>query len=113
MSHSILPILTTLALLVKALPQDPPSPIGPVFAESVASLLPEEVSVETFNSQYLQKHSSDPLGVLAVAKVLQSADGSLEDVENTVFTTLGPDVRLTTKVTCLSSSWDGCLIDSS
>ncbi|KDR72571.1 hypothetical protein GALMADRAFT_252705 [Galerina marginata CBS 339.88] len=77
-----------------SLPQTPPAPIGPVFTEALSKLLPDEVSLETFNSQYLQRHSTDPQAVLASAKVLHNLNGSLQNVEDTVFSILGADVRL-------------------
>ncbi|KAG2064770.1 hypothetical protein BDR04DRAFT_220089 [Suillus decipiens] len=38
---------------VSFLPEPIPVPVGPVLAESIASLLPGEISLELFNSQYL------------------------------------------------------------
>jgi len=81
-----------------ALPQQPPAPIGPVFTEAVAKLVPGELSLETLNSQYLQRHSTDPLAVLAAAKVQRKLDVPLADVENTVFGLFGDDVKLSIPV---------------
>jgi len=76
------------------LPEPIPAPIGPVVAESIASLLPEEVSLELFNSQYLQKHSSSPMAVLAHAKVAQILGAPREEVEEILFTVLRQPVEL-------------------
>ncbi|KAG7446845.1 N-terminal acetyltransferase A, auxiliary subunit [Guyanagaster necrorhizus] len=77
-----------------ALPQEPPVPIGPLFKESLLELLPEEVSLETFNSQYLQRHPSSQQAILAAAKVSQMLQAPLQEVENTLFAALGPDAKL-------------------
>ncbi|KAH9477761.1 N-terminal acetyltransferase A complex auxiliary subunit NAA15 [Psilocybe cubensis] len=75
-------------------PQAPPPPIGPVFTEAIAKFIPDDLSLETFNSQYLQKHSTDSHTVLAAAKALHKLNLPLADVENTAFTLFSPDVRL-------------------
>ncbi|KAF8999912.1 N-terminal acetyltransferase A, auxiliary subunit [Hymenopellis radicata] len=89
--------LAHLRKTVTSLPQVPPAPIGEVFTSTVSALLPDEVTLETFNSQYLQRHSSSPLAIFAAARVLKTLDGPLEEVDNTIFSTLGPDVKLTLK----------------
>ena len=65
-----------------------------MLSESIASLLPEEVSLERFNSQYIQKHSSSPMAVLAHAKVAQISKAPLEEVETILFTVLKQPVEL-------------------
>ncbi|KAF8970163.1 NMDA receptor-regulated protein 1-domain-containing protein [Flammula alnicola] len=77
-----------------SLPQTPPAPIGPVFIDALSKLLPDELSLETFNSQYLQRHSSNPQAVLAAAKVLQRLNAPLAETENAVFSLFGADVKL-------------------
>lgn len=75
-----------------SLPQSPPTPIGPLLTESLATLLPDEVALETFNSQYLQRHSTSAQAILASAKVLLKLDAPRGEVESTVFTVFGPEV---------------------
>lgn len=58
---------------------------------SLASLLPEEVSLETYNSLYLQRHSGRAPAVLAAAQVSHSLGGA---VDATLFTTLADDAQL-------------------
>lgn len=87
-----------------ALPQPPPAPIGPIFAEFSSQLLPDEVSLETFNSEYLQRHSTSAPAILAAAKVQFKLNAPREEVEGTIFTILGDGVRLDVKV---SSSFSG------
>jgi peptide alpha-N-acetyltransferase len=78
----------TLTWTVLLLPQPPPEPIGPILAETLHTLLPGDVTVETFNSQYLQRHSSFPLAVLAAAKASGMLGVQREELEDMVFTTL-------------------------
>ena len=67
-------------------------------SEALSSLLPTEVSTEAFNSNYLQSHPANPHAILASAEVFRILDNPLEDVENTVFGALNPDVDLKVKV---------------
>lgn len=80
-----------------SLPQPPPSPIGPVLAAALATILPEEISLETFNSQYLQRHSTSGPAILAAAKASHKLDAPREEVEVVVFTALGESTNLDIK----------------
>jgi hypothetical protein len=91
--------LNFLLASVSALPEIPPEPIGPILTETLSSLLPDELSLETFNAQYLQRHPTDPKAVIAAAKVSRTLDAPLEEVEAAVFNVLNPEVRLDVKVT--------------
>ncbi|TFK61909.1 NMDA receptor-regulated protein 1a [Pluteus cervinus] len=91
------------ALRASDLPQTPPAPIGPLFTSFHSSLFPSlspssdssnpfstsKLSLETLNSQYLQKHSNSPLGILAVAKVQHRLGSPVGQVEETIFSSLG------------------------
>lgn len=79
---------------VSSLPEPIPAPVGPVLAESIASLLPAEVSLELFNSQYLQKHSSSPMAIVAHAKVAQILKAPQDEVDSILFTVLKEPVQL-------------------
>ncbi|KAF5383319.1 hypothetical protein D9615_004982 [Tricholomella constricta] len=79
---------------VQALPQQLPAPIGPLVTEALAKLLPDEVSLDTYNGQCLQRHSSEPLAVLAAAKVAHALEAPLQEVEEIVFGTLREDSKL-------------------
>ncbi|KAI0341366.1 N-terminal acetyltransferase A, auxiliary subunit [Trametopsis cervina] len=79
---------------VSSLSQQPPNPIGPALSESLAKLLPEELALDTFNSQYLQKHSGSPAVVLAFAKALRVLDGPVEEIENVLLDQLRPEFDL-------------------
>ncbi|KAI0084740.1 NMDA receptor-regulated protein 1-domain-containing protein [Irpex rosettiformis] len=82
---------------VSSLPQPPPAPIGPALTESLQSLLPDEVALETFNSQYLQKHPGDSRAALAFAKALRVLQTPLEEIENVLFDQLRPENTLDIK----------------
>ncbi|KAG2124195.1 NMDA receptor-regulated protein 1-domain-containing protein [Suillus clintonianus] len=79
---------------VSSLPEPIPAPVGPVLAESIASLLPEEVSLELFNSQYLQKHSSSSMAIVAHAKVARILKAPQDEVDSILFTVLREPVQL-------------------
>ncbi|KAJ6571727.1 N-terminal acetyltransferase A, auxiliary subunit [Mycena capillaripes] len=73
--------------IVSSLPEPPPV-AGPILTESVFKLLPDELSFEAFNSQYLQRHSTSAPAILAVAKVMVKLQTPREQVEDTLFTAL-------------------------
>ncbi|GLB39170.1 putative N-terminal acetyltransferase A, auxiliary subunit [Lyophyllum shimeji] len=77
-----------------ALREPLPAPVGPLVLEALQKLLPDELSLDTYNSQYLQRHASEPRSVLAAAKVAQTLEAPLPDVEATVFSVLGPESKL-------------------
>ncbi|CAA7268350.1 unnamed protein product [Cyclocybe aegerita] len=91
--------LVDLKQRASSLPQPPPSPIGPVFTSSISELIPDELSLETYNSQYLQQHSTNPHAVLACARASQMLGAPLPDVEETLFGVFSeevePDVLMT------------------
>lgn len=68
----------------------------------ILKLLPDEVSMEAFNSQYLQRHSSRADAVLAAAKVSRTLGAPREEVEASLFNALNADVELRLEVSLLS-----------
>lgn len=66
--------------------------------EFLSSVIADEISLETYNSLYLQKHSSSAAAVFAVAKTLRKLDAAREEVEAVLFTTLDAGVELDIKV---------------
>lgn len=89
--------------LVSALPQPPPTPINPILTESLAALLPAELSLETFNSQYLQRHSGSAKAILAAAKVSRKLDAPRNEIEDIAFTALEVETQPDIKVTCIAA----------
>jgi len=79
-------------------PQQPPAPIGPVFVEGVAKLISADLSLDTHNSQYLQRHGSNGKALLASARVLQKLGSSQDEVEQGVFAILDEGVEIGVKV---------------
>ncbi|PSR74379.1 hypothetical protein PHLCEN_2v9887 [Hermanssonia centrifuga] len=78
---------------VSSLPQEPPAPVGPVVTAAAADLVPADLSLETYNSQYLQKHSTSPRAILASAQALHILGAPVEEVESTTFGVLNPEVE--------------------
>ncbi|KAG8216414.1 N-terminal acetyltransferase A, auxiliary subunit, partial [Butyriboletus roseoflavus] len=62
--------------------------------ESVAAMKSAKVSLDTFNSQYLQRNASCAGAILGSAKVLGILDAPTEEIESLLFTTLNDNVRL-------------------
>lgn len=87
-----------IAFAVLSLPQTPPAPMGPLITESLSAMVPAELSLETLNSQYLQTHSSSSSAILATAKVQQRLGAPREEIEASLFNTLGADTQLDIKV---------------
>jgi hypothetical protein len=80
---------------------DVPEPVKSVLDASVAALKPAEVSLDAFNSQYLQRHASSAAAILASAKVSHVLDAPRDEVENLLFTTLADGVQLGLEVRSL------------
>ncbi|KAI8986666.1 NMDA receptor-regulated protein 1a [Trametes punicea] len=77
-----------------SLSDKPAESVVDVVSSCLPKLIPDEVSLELFNSQYLQRHSSRGAAILAAAKVSRALDAPREEVEATVFNTLNADVEL-------------------
>ncbi|KAF9068910.1 NMDA receptor-regulated protein 1-domain-containing protein [Rhodocollybia butyracea] len=87
------------------LPEPISPPAGPVFLETLNRLIPEGVSLETFNSQYLQKHSESASAILATAQASRLMGASLQEVQDVVFTVLNDKVALDIKTALEISSF--------
>ncbi|KAI3602855.1 nmda receptor-regulated protein 1 [Moniliophthora roreri] len=71
------------------------SPGSSIFIEEIDKILPSDVSLTNFNSQYLQKHSTNPRAVLAAANVLNKVlESPLDEVEGVIFMAIGSEVKL-------------------
>lgn len=88
----------TFIMSASSLPQSPPAPIGPVFVDAVSKLVPDKLSLDTFNSLYLQRHPTDPRANLAAAKVSHKLMAPRDEVETLVFSLLEGQVQLTIPV---------------
>ncbi|KAM6492442.1 NMDA receptor-regulated protein 1 domain containing protein [Amanita muscaria] len=69
---------------ISSLPQLPQEPVGSIISEIVNLIIPDTVSPETYNSQYLQRYPSSATSILSVAKVaaqiLQAPQGEVEKI---------------------------------
>ncbi|KAG6896551.1 hypothetical protein C0992_007498 [Termitomyces sp. T32_za158] len=79
---------------IDAVSAEPPVPVGPLLKESAHKLVPEGLSILTFNGQFLQHHVSEPLAVLATAKVAHTLKEPVQEVEQVVFSVLGESLEL-------------------
>lgn len=84
--------------LGSSLQQKPSEAVANVVAAEITKLLPDEVSLEAFNSQYLQQHSSRADAVLASARVSRMLDAPREEVEASLFNALNAGVELKLEV---------------
>ncbi|OBZ77517.1 N-alpha-acetyltransferase 16, NatA auxiliary subunit [Grifola frondosa] len=85
---------------ITALSELPPAPVSPVLSAAISTLLPDELSLEVFNSQYLQQHPGDAKVTLAAAKVSRILGAPREEVESAVFGVLADEEHLTIKASC-------------
>lgn len=76
------------------LPAEPPAPVGPLLKEAAQKVVPEGLSILTFNGQYLQRHVSEPLAVIATAKVAHALKEPIQEVEQLIFSVLGENSEL-------------------
>ncbi|KIP11893.1 hypothetical protein PHLGIDRAFT_82848 [Phlebiopsis gigantea 11061_1 CR5-6] len=79
---------------VSTLPQEPPSPIGPVLSQASSRLFSADIALDTYNSQFLQRHPGSPKATLAFAKSLQTLGSPLEEIESTLFGLLHGEANL-------------------
>ncbi|KAI5121997.1 hypothetical protein M0805_001830 [Coniferiporia weirii] len=66
-------------------------PIDAVVSSALSKLIPADLSPETFNSQYLQRHSTSTRATLGAARALRQLNANLDEVESTVFSVLAPE----------------------
>ncbi|KAJ3482804.1 hypothetical protein NLI96_g6742 [Meripilus lineatus] len=90
---------------ISSLSKPPADPVGSVLSSTLDKLLPDGVSLETYNSQYLQKHSTSAPQILAVAQSLHILVSPLKEVEDTALQVLGPDVQMDLKTAVAVSSF--------
>ena len=83
---------------VESLPTAPSSPVGAVVSGALGSLITREMALETYNAQYLQRHSYDACAVLGAARGLRILGSPKDEIEGVVFSTLNPETDLPLKV---------------
>jgi hypothetical protein len=71
-----------------------------VVSGALDALFPGEMSLETYNAQYLQRHPTEARAVLGAAKGLQILGSPKDEVEGVLFGTLNPEMDLPLKVSC-------------
>lgn len=78
----------------------------------MAKLIPAEVSLETLNSQYLQRHATEGKSVLAVARVLRRLEAPPAEVESVLFSLVQDEVKVDIPVRLVSVHLVSFLINS-
>ncbi|KAL0572589.1 hypothetical protein V5O48_009367 [Marasmius crinis-equi] len=69
-----------------------------LFTTELDKILPPEVALTTFNSQYLQQHSSDSRAISSAARVLAKVlEAPVDEVEGVVFMAVASEVKLDIK----------------
>ena len=71
-----------------------------VVSDALNALFPGEMSLETYNAQYLQRHPTDAGAVLGAARGLEILGSPRDEIEGVLFGTLNPEVDLPLKVRC-------------
>lgn len=79
---------------VSLLSESTPVSVISVLQDALATLKPQEVTLEAFSSQYLQLYSASPSAILACAKVSQILGSSVEEAESLLFTAMTDAVEL-------------------
>lgn len=86
--------LTPLILVTSALAAPGiPAAVSALLTSSLETLIPAELSLETFNNVFIQQHSSSAPAIFAAARVSRLLGTSSDVVENLIFGVLAPDVR--------------------
>lgn len=84
--------------LVSSLSDPLSEPVQASVTTAMASLLPEDLALETYNSQYLQRHSQSADAVLAAARVSSKLKAPISEVEDSVFGMLRIETECDVKV---------------
>jgi N-alpha-acetyltransferase 15/16, NatA auxiliary subunit len=83
-------IISLKKILAASLPEKPSGPVGEILGENI---LPEGLSVETYHSQFLQKHSHSASALLSCAQAAQILEAPKEEVESIIFSSLEEPVE--------------------
>lgn len=85
-------------MLVSLLSESTPVSVVSVLQDTLATLKPQEVTLEAFNSQYLQLYLASPSAILACAKVSRILGASAAEAESLLFTAITDAVELVVEV---------------
>lgn len=59
--------------------------MGPILSEALKKLIPNDQSLDTFNSQYIQRHSPSATHLLGAASVSQALGTPITEIEDLLF----------------------------
>ncbi|KAI9511423.1 NMDA receptor-regulated protein 1-domain-containing protein [Russula earlei] len=83
--------------LYESLPSSLPSPVAVVVSDALETLITREMTLETYNAQYLQQNHLNARAILGAAWGLQILGSPRDEIEGVVFGTLNPQVVLPLK----------------
>lgn len=76
----------------------PQLPARSAASEILEELIPSSTSLETYNTEYLQRGGASAPVILAAAKASQNLGAPEDELSGTVFNLLNPDVDLSIEV---------------
>ena len=88
----------TVCTSVKTLPESISDGVRTTIVSLSNTFIPEELSLDTFNSQYLQRNSTSPAAILASSKVQYRLDAPINEVEDNIFNVISKAVHADVKV---------------
>ncbi|KAI0264685.1 NMDA receptor-regulated protein 1-domain-containing protein [Gloeopeniophorella convolvens] len=68
--------------------------VGAAISSALEALIPGEISLEAYNAEYLQRHSTDAKALLGAAKGLHALGSPRDEVEGVVIGSLNPGVDM-------------------
>jgi N-alpha-acetyltransferase 15/16, NatA auxiliary subunit len=74
-------------------PPDIPTPVSVLLASSLERLIPAKLSLETFNNEFIQRHTNSARAIFAAARASRLLDASDEAIEYLIFGMLTPEVQ--------------------
>ncbi|EIN08866.1 N-terminal acetyltransferase A auxiliary subunit [Punctularia strigosozonata HHB-11173 SS5] len=80
-------------LRLSSLEEPLPPPAGLLVVSCSSDLIPDGTSLETYNSNFLQRHSTSPTAILAASRVYRAMKSPQDVVDSTLFALFNPDVR--------------------
>jgi len=81
----------------QSLPSPPPSSVGSVIGGALETLITSEMTLEAYNTQYLQRHSVKAQAVLGAARGLQILGSPSDEIEGVILGILNPETDLSLK----------------
>lgn len=98
LQHGFLSNFLCPACVVRLDPPPPGTATASLVNSSLDQLIPPELSLETFNNEYLQRQGSSAKIIFAAAHVSKMLDTPSQAVENLLFGVLAPELETDVQV---------------